>query len=59
VSRDGTLRTGAFQRMEIDMKSAWFPVVLLGIALVLPVQAQMSAPHGRSADCEGDEQRGL
>jgi Cu(I)/Ag(I) efflux system periplasmic protein CusF len=35
--------------MEIDMKSASFPVVLLGIALMLPVQAQMSAPHAHGA----------
>ena len=45
VSRDGTLRNRCFQPLEMEMKSTWIPVVLLGLALALPVQAQMAAPH--------------
>lgn len=31
-------------KLELWMKSAWFPA-LLGLAVVLPVQAQTGAPH--------------
>jgi Cu/Ag efflux protein CusF len=49
VSRDGTLRNRCFQPLEMEMKSTWMPVALLGLMLALPVQAQMSAPHAHGA----------